>query len=157
MDLSELVATPGIGVRYLSPVGPIRIDAGFNLAGSEAIFSDRVMIRAFADARSFDLEYAPGVRREETNQYNVIVEPLLFDVGVYPLTHVDGWHAVESVSAAISAYYGAPTGEDAYNTAKKPVFEELAEARAKVGAKLASLQRSMTDESEREARRASGA
>lgn len=75
---------------------------------------------------------------------------------VYPLTHIDGWHQVETISAAIAAYYGAPTGEDAYNSAKKPVFEELAEARAKVGAKLASLQRSMTDESEREVLKQSG-
>ncbi len=36
-------------------------------------------LRRFCDERSFDLDYAPGVRREETNQYNVIDEPLLFD------------------------------------------------------------------------------
>ena len=36
-DGRELVATPGVGVRYLSPVGPIRIDAGFNLQGSRSL------------------------------------------------------------------------------------------------------------------------
>lgn len=36
-------------------------------------------LRRFCDERSFDLEYAPGVRREETNQLNVLDEPYLFD------------------------------------------------------------------------------
>lgn len=36
-DMRELVATPGLGVRYLSPVGPIRIDAGFNLQRPRAL------------------------------------------------------------------------------------------------------------------------
>jgi predicted ribosome quality control (RQC) complex YloA/Tae2 family protein len=75
---------------------------------------------------------------------------------VFPITHLDGWRPVEGISAAIAAYYGAPTGEDAYNAAKSPVFEEIKEAKAKVGAKLASLKRSMTDESEREILKQSG-
>lgn len=36
-------------------------------------------LRRFCDERSFDLDYAPGVRREETNQLNVLDEPHLFD------------------------------------------------------------------------------
>lgn len=75
---------------------------------------------------------------------------------VYPLKHIAGWHPVETVSEAVAAYYGAPTGEEAYTAAKKPVFEEIAEAKAKVSAKLASLNRSMTDESEREVLKQSG-
>jgi outer membrane protein insertion porin family len=35
--LSELVATPGAGVRYHSPVGPIRIDAGFDTSGPQTL------------------------------------------------------------------------------------------------------------------------
>jgi outer membrane protein assembly complex protein YaeT len=31
--LGEIVATPGLGVRYYSPVGPIRVDAAFNPGG----------------------------------------------------------------------------------------------------------------------------
>ncbi len=37
-------------------------------------------LRHFCDERSFDLDYAPGVRREETNRFNVLDEPWLFDV-----------------------------------------------------------------------------
>lgn len=38
-------------------------------------------LRTFCDDRSFDLDYAPGVRREETNQINLI-EDSLFDMVV---------------------------------------------------------------------------
>jgi predicted ribosome quality control (RQC) complex YloA/Tae2 family protein len=75
---------------------------------------------------------------------------------VYPLKHLDGWRRVDSISAAMAAYYGAPTGEEAYTAAKKPVVAVIAEARAKLSAKLASLQRSMKDESERELLKQSG-
>ncbi len=37
-------------------------------------------LRRFCDERFFDLDYAPEVRREETNQFNVLDEPYLFDV-----------------------------------------------------------------------------
>jgi predicted ribosome quality control (RQC) complex YloA/Tae2 family protein len=75
---------------------------------------------------------------------------------VYPITHLDGWQRVDSISDALNAYYGAPVGDEAYDNAKKPVFESIDEASAKLGAKLASLQRSMTDDAEREVLRQSG-
>ncbi|HSH46515.1 MAG TPA: BamA/TamA family outer membrane protein [Longimicrobiales bacterium] len=37
VDMGDVVATPGIGVRYMSPVGPIRVDAGFNLQGGRSL------------------------------------------------------------------------------------------------------------------------
>jgi outer membrane protein assembly factor BamA len=37
IDLHRLELTPGIGVRYLSPVGPIRVDLGYNFRGSDAL------------------------------------------------------------------------------------------------------------------------
>jgi outer membrane protein insertion porin family len=37
MDLRDLVATPGVGVRYYSPVGPIRFDAGFDTQGRQLL------------------------------------------------------------------------------------------------------------------------
>jgi spermidine synthase len=36
-------------------------------------------IRAFADERSFDLAYYPGMSREEANRYNLLDQPYLFD------------------------------------------------------------------------------
>jgi outer membrane protein insertion porin family len=35
--LRDLVATPGLGVRYFSPVGPIRFDAGFDTQGPQQL------------------------------------------------------------------------------------------------------------------------
>lgn len=75
---------------------------------------------------------------------------------VYPIEHRGTWQPVESMQAAMLAYYGAPIGEDAYNTAKKPVQKAIEEAFAKTQAKLESLQRSMTDDSQREQLRQSG-
>jgi predicted ribosome quality control (RQC) complex YloA/Tae2 family protein len=75
---------------------------------------------------------------------------------VYPLESMPVWHPIESVSAAITAYYGAPVGEDAYRSAKIPVKEAIKEALAKLRARLASLERSLTDPSEREILRHSG-
>jgi len=75
---------------------------------------------------------------------------------VYPVQHLAGWHPVESISAALSAFYGAPTGEDAYKAAKIPVRKIIREAQAKLRGKLASLERSMTDDAEREILKQSG-
>ncbi len=35
--LDELELTPGIGLRYLSPVGPLRVDLGYNFRGDERL------------------------------------------------------------------------------------------------------------------------
>lgn len=35
--LRDMVATPGIGIRYYSPVGPIRVDAGFDTQGRQRL------------------------------------------------------------------------------------------------------------------------
>lgn len=75
---------------------------------------------------------------------------------VYPIEAMSGWRPTASLSEAITAYYGAPVGEDAYRAAKVPVRAGLHEAVAKLSAKLASLEKSMTDESEREVLRHSG-
>lgn len=37
VDLDQLAWTPGVGIRYLSPIGPIRIDVGYNPAGAERL------------------------------------------------------------------------------------------------------------------------
>lgn len=86
-------------------------------------------------------EWRPGV---------VEADGVVQAFSAYPITHVEGWHPTESMSEALNAFYGAPVGEEAYDNAKKPVFAAIEEGRAKLGAKLASLQRSMTDDAERE-------
>lgn len=75
---------------------------------------------------------------------------------VYPLQSMSGWCSVTGINEALTRYYGAPVGEDAYLAAKVPVREAIREARIKLQAKIASLEKSMTDESEREQLRQSG-
>ena len=92
--------------------------------------------------------WQPGIAEDEHG--------LIQAYSVYPLEHVEGWHAVESVSGAMAAYYGAPVGDDAYNAAKRPVFAAIEEARARLRGRLASLESGMTDDSQRETLRQSG-
>lgn len=75
---------------------------------------------------------------------------------VFPLTVLPGWRPVGSVSEALSAYYSAPVGIEAYDAAKLPLREALAEARAKVEARLQSLRRSLKDTAELDLLRQSG-
>lgn len=93
-------------------------------------------------------EWQPGITEDEYG----IAEA----VSVFPITYQDGWKRCETVSEAIRAVYGAPVGEDAYNAAKKPVQAAIDEGKAKMQAKLNALERSMTDDEEREVLRKSG-
>ncbi|MEO8393696.1 MAG: NFACT RNA binding domain-containing protein [Chloroflexota bacterium] len=92
-------------------------------------------------------EWQPGVVQNERG---------VQAFSVYPLESMEGWHRVESLSEAMTLFYSAPVGEDAYNAGKVPVHEAIEEAAEKLNGKLISLQRSMTDESERETLKQSG-
>ncbi|MCC6611988.1 MAG: NFACT family protein [Anaerolineae bacterium] len=92
-------------------------------------------------------EWQPGVVEQDG---------LVTAFSVYPLESMPGWQGAESVSATLAAFYGAPAGPDAYNAAKAPVREALQEAEAKLNARLTSMRRSLTDDSEREQLRQSG-
>jgi predicted ribosome quality control (RQC) complex YloA/Tae2 family protein len=92
-------------------------------------------------------EWQPGIATEEGR---------VIAYSVYPLQHQSAWEPTLSVSAALTAYYGAPIGEEAYAAAKEPVRAELKEAMIRIQAKLDSLQCSMTDEQDRELLRQSG-
>ena len=37
ISLRQLELTPGVGVRFLSPVGPIRVDLAYHFRGAEAL------------------------------------------------------------------------------------------------------------------------
>jgi outer membrane protein assembly factor BamA len=64
VSLSGLRLTPGLGIRYFSPVGPIRIDVGYNAGGAERL---TVVTTEVCDTRQVpcadiepDVSYAPG-------------------------------------------------------------------------------------------------
>ena len=66
---------------------------------------------------------------------------------VFPLSQMD-WRETDTVSAALQGYFGAISGIDAYQEAKKPVQAAIDETRAKLRAKIASLQKGLRDDSE---------
>ena len=73
----------------------------------------------------------------------------------YPLTFTD-WQATETMSQAITAFYGSIAGPDAYNEAKKPVQASIEETLIKLSSKLKSLQSGLRDDSELEVLKQSG-
>ncbi len=105
-------------------------------AQPEALFEALQTILALLIKR----QWQPGIAEE----YGLVQA-----YSVYPLTHLPGWHEMETLSAAMSAYYGAAVGVEAYNEIKKPVQAAIDEGKKKFGAKLASLESGLKDETER--------
>lgn len=75
---------------------------------------------------------------------------------VYPLRSVPGWQPVASVSEALTWFYHAPVGHEAYEAARQPLREAIAEAQGRLAGKIASLESGLKDERERERLRQSG-
>ncbi len=92
-------------------------------------------------------DWQPGLAGEEA-------QPAAFSV--YPLQSLPDWRPTASINEALVTWYGAVTGTDAYHAAKQPVAQALREARARLEARRTALQRSLTDERERESLRQSG-
>jgi len=94
-----------------------------------------------------DREWQPGIAEQDgvTVAYSI-----------YPMTYLDGWHPVDSISEAMNSYYGINEGPDAYNEAKKPVQAAIDEGKIKYRAKLESLESGLKDDSEREQLQQSG-
>lgn len=93
-------------------------------------------------------DWRPGIALDDDG--NVLA------FSVYPLRSTPNWRQVETVSAALNAFYGAPVGEEAYAAAKGPVQAAIVEAQTRLRAKLASLEQALTDEAERDTLRRSG-
>ncbi len=87
-----------------------------------------------------DRQWSPGLTRDEQGEVSAYA--------MTPLSYLPGWEPVESVSAALAAYYGAPVGEDAYKRAKEPVREQLHEAIVRVTHKRDSLRQGLKSEDE---------
>ncbi len=77
------------------------------------------------------------------------------EFSVFPLSFVE-WRASDSISAAITAYFGSIVGKEAYDEAKKPVQVAIEETKIKLSSKLASLRRGLKDQAQLEALKQSG-
>ena len=97
LSLSDLELAPGVGVRYYSPIGPIRLDLGYRLRGAEALNvvtsaiqpfrqgddpADRICVEALGqiepgerDTCAGDLVAIPWVRQRTLA---VLRDPVLF-------------------------------------------------------------------------------
>lgn len=49
VDLGELEVTPGTGVRFLSPIGPLRVDIAYRFRGGQALSVVTSQLRTFVD------------------------------------------------------------------------------------------------------------
>ncbi len=75
---------------------------------------------------------------------------------MYEVTHMEGWRPVDSMSDAITEYYGMPSGPDGYKIAKRPVREAIHNAIDRERGKLYSMKNSLQDEDDIEVLRKSG-
>ena len=85
-------------------------------------------------------EWQPGVAGDE----------MIEAFSVYPLTYLPNWQAMDSISEAITEYYGAAVGEEAYEQAKKPVRAALEEAKIKYSKKMEAMESSLKNQNELE-------
>lgn len=138
------------------------------LLGLSPLLAREVVFRAAGDAEQLAPDADPDAMHEALH---AVIDPLLrrewrpgvarqdgriSAYSVYPLEHHDDWEPVETVSGAMARFYGAPVGDEAYDAGKEPLRHALKEAQARLNGKLASLERSLTDDSERETLRKSG-
>ena len=100
------------------------------------------MLSAFREGR-----WQPGVVRNEG---------VVTAYAAYPLSHLEGWEPVSGISQALVQYYGPLVGEDAYDAARQPVRQAIAEARARLQKKLESLRSGLQDDAALERLRRSG-
>ena len=93
-----------------------------------------------------DREWQPGVGFQD----HAVIE-----FSAFPLSFIE-WQAVDSMSGAITGYFGSIVGTPAYDEAKKPVQAAIKETRIKLSSKLASLQRGLKNRAELDRLKQSG-
>ena len=63
--VSRFEVAPGVGIRYLSPIGPIRVDLGYRFRGVEDLRVVTSQIRAFDPERDIDEDKISRIRAGE--------------------------------------------------------------------------------------------
>ena len=139
-----------------------------NLLGFSPLLAKEIVFRSEGNIKQKAIDADPDslfdvmqkmlepLKQREWNTGIVDSDGLVEAYSVYPIEYLSGWKPIDTVSEAMTSFYSAPVGEDAYNNAKKPVQKAIEEAKLKLGAKLTSLESSLKDDSEREQLRQSG-
>lgn len=106
----------------------------------------------YADELFFTLkEFVEPLQKRDWQSGVAIDEDGVIDAfSVYPITYLDEWKPTETISEAMTEYYGAAVGEEAYEQAKKPVRSALQESKIKFSKKLEGLESSLKDQSQLE-------
>ncbi len=139
------------------------------VAGVSPLFAREIVFFASGDAEApaFDVSpamiHAAFVRRVGdvlSGEWTPCVVPAA-DRGyvafaAYPLTQFDGWQTVGSISEAMTLYFGAPVGMDAYLAGKQPVRDQLEAALDRLQRKLAALDRQAVEAADIERLRKQG-
>jgi predicted ribosome quality control (RQC) complex YloA/Tae2 family protein len=74
----------------------------------------------------------------------------------YPITYLEGWQACASISVALTQYFGAPVGEDAYKGSKERAGQQIARVKERARRRLAALERQQADKTKIETLRKQG-
>ncbi len=133
-----------------------------NIAGVSPLFAREVIHRACdeAEAPAFDVAgeivhsaFATLIATVQDKTWSPCVVPAESGEGyrafaAYEITCLEGGEPVESISAAMAAYFGAPVGIEAYDAGKSHVKAQLDGALERMGRKLASLERQSSGEEE---------
>ena len=161
VDLRRMLASVDKGATQTRRLLPGRILGLSPILAREVVF--RATGNANAKARETDSgqlfealqcvmspllarDWQPGVGREDEVAACFSATPLTF----LP------WDAADSMSAAITRVYGSIRGADAYEEAKRQVRQALANAKARLAGKMASLESGLKDDREMERLRQSG-
>lgn len=140
------------GLRALSPLAAREVAfraLGDSAAPCSAIGDAAAVVQALNElfAPLYDGAWKPSIVRQDDN-----VEAF----AAYRLTHYGDWEPVESISAAVEAYFASLAGSDPYQTAKDQVRQVIAQARERLKRKREALERSQVSEEEVERLRACG-
>ncbi len=141
-----------------------------NVAGISPLFAREVVYFASGDPEAQAFDVSAGMIHAAFSQRVAAVlagnwEPCIVPApggegylafAAYPLTHLEGWQPVSSISEAMFRYFGAPVGVDAYQAAKQPVRAQINEALNRLRRRLASLERQESGEEELERLRKQG-
>ena len=126
-----------------------------NIAGVSPLFAHEVICRASEDAESpaFDVagevvfdSFFKMIADVDNGKWSLCVAKAPDREGyvafaAYTLTHLEHIELRESISVAMTDYFGAPVGMEAYSAGKDTVKYQLEEALDRVRRKLASLER----------------
>ena len=126
-----------------------------NVAGISPLFAREVVYFASGDPEAPAFDVSAGMIHAAFSQRVAAVlagnwEPCIVPASggegyrafaAYPLTHLEGWQPVSSISEAMFRYFGAPVRVDAYRAAKQPIQAQIDEALDRLRRRLASLER----------------